>query len=510
MMKTISSGAILRYTCIAIVAIAFSSCFTSRVAFHPEGKYPPEKLKKDYKLFQNILEESHPSLYWFISKDSLDYYFEQGYNNIRDSMTERQFRTLMTYVVTKIRCGHTSIRYSKKYSRYLDTADLKVFPLSLKFCTDTIVVTGRLKRRDSLLSRGTVITSVNGYTPVQLRDTFFHYVTGDGFSVTGRYQALSNRGNFGVLYKNVFGLPDTFHLKYLDTSGFQRETSVAVFDPKKDSVDLFADTGTISRRKRKERAAFAARNLQVDLELKSAYMTVNTFSRGNALRGFFRRSFKVIKKHDLKHLVVDVRGNGGGDAGNSTLLTQYLVDRPFKIADSLYAIKRKSHYRNYIKWQPLYWFMMTIVTRKRSDGKYHFGYFERHYFKRKRKYHFDGNIYIITGGNSFSATTLFAQTLKGQQNVKIVGEETGGGAYGNTAWMIPEARLPNTGIRFRVPKFRLVMDASLVKEARGVMPDIYVAPTPKDIEKGIDVKIEAVRSLIEKGGTLPQSHDGGR
>jgi hypothetical protein len=63
--------------------------------------------------------------------------------------------------------------------------------------------------------------------------------------------------------------------------------------------------------------------------------------------------------------------------------------------------------------------------------------------------------------------------------------------------MIPEATLPNTGIRFRIPRFRLVMDSSLVKEGRGVIPDIYVAPTPADIEKEIDVKSEAVRDLIE-------------
>ena len=142
--------------------------------------------------------------------------------------------------------------------------------------------------------------------------------------------------------------------------------------------------------------------------------------------------------------------------------------------------------------------MTTIVTRKHSDANYHFGYFERHYFKPKKKYHFDGNVYIITGGNSFSATAIFAHSLKGQSNVKIIGEETGGGAYGNTAWMIPELKLPNTGLRFHLPKFRLVMDKNLVREGRGVMPDIAVAPTAEDIRKGIDVKIAAVRELIEQ------------
>jgi C-terminal processing protease CtpA/Prc len=200
----------------------------------------------------------------------------------------------------------------------------------------------------------------------------------------------------------------------------------------------------------------------------------------------------------IQHLVIDVRSNGGGDAGISTLLTQYLVDKKFKIADSLYTLKRTSRYRDHIQWQRIYWLMTRFVTRKRQDGKYHFGYFERHYFKPRKRHHYNGNIYLLTGGNSFSATTLVLKALQGQSNVKIIGEETGGGAYGNTAWMIPDAILPKTGVRFRLPKFRLVMDKELVKDGRGIMPDIQVRATPSLILRGIDPKIEVVKDIIKK------------
>ncbi|HUQ64802.1 MAG TPA: S41 family peptidase, partial [Flavitalea sp.] len=211
---------------------------------------------------------------------------------------------------------------------------------------------------------------------------------------------------------------------------------------------------------------------------------------------FFRSSFKSIKALGLQHLVVDVRSNGGGEAGNSTLLTQYLTDHNFIIADSLYAIKRSSRYRDYITLQPIYWMITTMITKKKDDGNFHFGFYERHVFKPIKKYHFKGNIYILTGGNSFSATTLFAQELKGQKNVKLIGEETGGGGYGNTAWIIPELTLPNTKLRIGIPKFRFVMRNDLVSEGRGVMPDIYVAPTAEDIKNGIDVKVEKAKQLI--------------
>jgi hypothetical protein len=480
-----------------LASLTFFSCTVSRTSIAYK-KYPAKKLKEDYRIFQGALEEWHPGLYWFTPKTEIDKVFAEGYANIRDSMTERQFRTLLLKVITPIRCGHTSVSYSRRYSRYLDTAGLKLFPLAFKVWKDTLAVTANLNRHDSILRRGTIITSINNYPAKKLIDTFFNYITGDGYSIAGRYQSLSSFGTFGVLYKNVLGLTDTFDIRYIDTNGSESSVVVPVFKPAQDSAEK-SDTLSPEKYTAKERRTlqtFATRHVQVDTTLKSAYMMLNTFSNGSNLKRFFKSSFRNINKFGIRHLVIDVRSNGGGEAGNSTLLTQYLSDHNFIIADSLYAIKRSSKYRDYIRFQPIYWLITSIITKKKSDGYYHFGFYERHEFKPVRKNHFDGNIYILTGGNSFSATTLFAQELKGQKNVKIIGEETGGGAYGNTAWIIPELTLPNTKLRIGIPKFRFVMRRDLVKEGRGVMPDIYVAPTDADIKKGIDVKIEKAKQLI--------------
>lgn len=480
-------------------ALVLSSCASVRRNF-AEHKYPRNSLQKDYRIFRGALEEGHPSLYWFTPKKQMDSAFDAGYRSLGDSMTERQFRTVLQKVISKIRCGHTSVSYSKRYARYLDTAGLPIFPLAFKVWSDTLAVTGNLNPLDSVLTRGTVVTAINHYPAKVLIDTFFNYITGDGYSATGRYQSLSSFGTFGVLYKNVFGLTDSFAIDYLDPEGRPSSVVVPVFRPATDSTDKIDSLKPekYTAKERRNLRSYSSRNIQVDTTLRSAYMSVNTFARGNGLRRFFRFTFKNIARLNLEHLVIDVRSNGGGDAGNSTLLTQYLSDHPFVIADSLYTIRRSSSYRDYIRLQPVYWLATLMITRKRSDGHYHFGYFERHQFKPKKRNHFNGQVYILTGGNSFSATTLFAQELKGQRNVTIIGEETGGGAYGNTAWIIPELRLPHTRLEIGIPRFRFIMRKDLVKEGRGVMPDIYAAPTAKDIRNGVDVKLEAVKALILK------------
>jgi hypothetical protein len=484
------------------------SCTVSKPAFDPEFKYQSEKLKKDYGLFRNILEESHPGLYWYTSRDSMNYFFDRGFGQIRDSMTETQFRVLLSYVITKIDCGHSSVRYSKRYGKYLDSAKQKVFPLILKFWQDTMVVAANIDRGDSILKKGMVLKSINGMTQQQLRDTLFDYQVSDGYNVTGKYQSLSTGFNFGAWYKNLFGLPDKLNIRYLDSAGEEKETLIPVYDPRSDTLrkkrDLEESLSPGERLRRQ--ILFGTRNLQVDTAGSTAFMTVNTFSHGNHLKSFFRKSFRLLDKKKIRYLIVDVRANGGGEASNSTLLTKYIIDKKFKLADSLYANNRHSRYGRYMEKDILYHLMMEFVTHKEADGKYHFGFFERHFYQPRKNHHFNGQVYVLIGGNSFSATSIFTGCLKGQKNVTLVGEETGGGFYGNSAWVIPEVTLPETGIRFRLPRFRLVSDRNREKTGHGVLPDVSALPTTEAIRRGIDFKAEKVRELIlSRNETNPQN-----
>lgn len=508
---------------LGITGLLFASCSSSRKTFDPDRKFAPDKLQKDFILFRDILEENHPSLYWFTPKDSMDMYFDDGFRQLTDSMTEPGFRNLLSTITSKVRCGHTSMRYSKRYTAWLDTARLRMFPFTVKvWGPDSMAVTATLNRKDSLLRRGTIITAIDDRDIASIIDTFTNYLQSDGNIITGKYQMMSNRNSFGNLYRAIFGVPEKVRIDYIDSNGLPQSAMMAAFDPPptaKRKEKPVTDTsrrlpapGTPTPKPPKDVPKTvtlnANRNLQIDTTLKSAYMTLNTFSMSSRLRGFFRRSFREMKRRQIKYLVVDVRNNGGGDASNSTLLTKYISKKKFKLADSLYTNKRSSQYGKHIELQPLYWLWTLLVTHKADDGNFHFGFFERHYYKPKSRFHYDGQVYILTGGNSFSATTLFAKAIQGQSNVTVVGEETGGGAYGNTAWMIPDVTLPNTHIRFRLPRFRLVMDSSLVKQGRGIMPDIEVGYNSYFIRRGVDPKLGVVFRLIRDRARMEKEMEG--
>src|SRR3954465_13632596 len=145
------------WICLCIVISA--SCSSSRKTYSPQYKYPPAELQSDYLLFRQILERSHPSIYWYTTKDSMDYYFDQGFQSLHDSLNEVQFRDVLAYVISKIDCGHTSVKSSKAFNRYIDTASSLAFPFALKFWSDTMVISANLRRKDPLLQRGTIVKS---------------------------------------------------------------------------------------------------------------------------------------------------------------------------------------------------------------------------------------------------------------------------------------------------------------------------------------------------------------
>ncbi len=492
--------------------IILTGCGVSKSSTSPNKKYTLKQLQKDYTLYQEILEAHHPSLYWYTPKDSMDGYFDWGRHQLKDSMTEPEFRKVLSYVTARINCGHTTVRPSRAASRTIDTSNLpKFFPLSIKMWSlkdrqDTMTVTVNLNRRDSILKRGTVITGINGLTQNQIADTLFNFISTDGYNRTHKYQSLSNTGAFGSLYSYIFGLSDKYKIDYIDSSGHPGALTIPIYNPATDTfgrrpIRRITDVvPQMSRKERKQRQLASVRLLQIDTTSRTAMMRLTQFSSGFGLKKFFRRSFKALSKNDINHLIVDVSRNGGGNVTNSTLLTRFLAHDPFKITDSLYAIRKGSQYNKYMKNAFWYKVFMTFISRKRKDGNYHFGYYERHYFKPKKNNHFDGQVYIITGGNSFSATTLFVSDLIKQDNVTVVGEETGGGAYGNSAWFKPDVTLPETGIRFGLPLFRVVIDKDVPKNGRGVQPEVPSVPTTEAIRRGADFKLEKVLELIKNEG----------
>ena len=482
-----------------ITTVLLYSCATTSKNYTPNKKYPKQKLQQDYTLLRNILEKKHPSLYWYTGKDSMDMYFAQYYNAIEDSMTEQQFGwKIIAPLTDKIHCGHTSFGMSKAYNKWVSNKIIPSFPLFMKVWNDTMVVTGNLNRKDSVLKRGTLITGINGLTNTEMANTMFNYMTEDGNANNVNYLRLSN--NFPYYHRNIFGLSKAYMVNYLDAEGKAQSIKLPLFDPPKDTGKKTRIALLIKKTKqeRKQQQLQNIRSLAIDTANNTAIITLNTFSAGK-LRKFFRQTFRYVKKAGINNVVLDIRSNGGGKINLSTLLTKYVTRNPFKVADSSYAVaKSLGPYSKYIKGRFINNIGLFFLTKKRNDGLYHFGMWERKLYHPKHHNHFGGDLYVLINGQTFSASALFCNAVKGQQGIKLVGEEAGGGWYGNSGIMIPDITLPNTHLRVRLPLFRLVQYHHHVpKDGSGVMPDIYIGTSYDALIKGYDKKMQVVMEMIK-------------
>ncbi len=479
-----------------LLIIGTYSCKTAATAkYNVNQKIPPAALQQDFALLRKILEANHPSLYWYTPKDSMDAYFNQVQAQLTDSLTEPQFKNKVAFMLSKIRCGHTAVRNSNAYSK-TDFSKLPQFPLAIKTWGDSMVVLGSAFRNDSIFKRGTIITGIDGRTNRQLMDTMFNFLSTDGYADHFKSQIISS--NFPLWYRNILGLKAQYQITYIDSAGQNQTATIKSYDPVTDTLNKRTITRVPEKRTKKQikqSRLLAKRNIAIDTTLRTAYMNLNSFS-GGKLKRFFRQSFRTLQKEGITDLVIDLRQNGGGNIMNSTRLVRYISIKKYTIADTVAAITRTFHYGKYIKPKFFYWVNMNIGSKKRSDGRIHFGYFERKAFKPYRKHHFNGATYIVTGPYSFSAATLFTGAVKGQDSVTVVGEETGGGAYGNSAIHLPQITLPHSKLRIILPMYRVVIDHTQPQNGRGILPDIAVPPNSAYIKRGVDPKVETVRRLI--------------
>ncbi len=488
------TGKLLKSSALILCCIFFSC--TSRNIFESfKKKYSAGQLNYDYSILQSVLEKKHPSLYWYTNYDSIQYYFRYYKDCIKDSMNEQEFTWKILHpLLNKIRCGHTEINNSKSYEKRAKKLSEKEFPLFIKVWNDTAVVIQSLYQNDSIFKRGTIIKAINGVSAREMIQKMKQYFSQDGNAEGATYLKISF--NFPYYYKNIFGLIDQNTIEYFDDSGFEKKAMLSDVSPDKFAASK-SDIKASKTNNKKSRARLQQyRSFEIDSSNIFAVMRLNTFSKGR-LRKYFRQSFKKLKDNQIPSLILDIRLNGGGKVSNSTLLTKYLSRHPFKLADTAYSITKSLHpFNQYFKSSILTNIALKFIAQKKKDDNYHLTTFEKKWYQPKKRLHYDGKVYLLTSGMTFSASCLLANTLKGQQGITLLGEETGGGWYGNSGILIPTITLPITKTRISVPLFRIVQHEHPSMKGSGILPDVLINTSYEAIKKGFDKKLTVVKMMI--------------
>lgn len=161
-------------------------------------------------------------------------------------------------------------------------------------------------------------------------------------------------------------------------------------------------------------------------------------------------------------LIIDIRGNGGGDLTN---------------AEKLAA--RFCHEKT----------LVGYTQHKTGPGHSDFSDLQPHYLEPSKNVRWYKPVVILTNRHVYSAANEFTMYMKALPLTKVVGDQTGGGSG-----MPFSSSLPNGwSVRFSaVPTY----DADRHSAEFGIAPDYNVGILPEDFAHGRDTMIETARRLL--------------
>jgi len=110
-----------------------------------------------------------------------------------------------------------------------------------------------------------------------------------------------------------------------------------------------------------------------------------------------------------------------------------------------------------------------------------------------------GKVYILADGRSFSAAAEFSAIARSNKRALFIGEEVGGGYYGNTSGDDAFITLPNSQLSCRIPlvKYTLAVKQDANK-GNGILPEYPVYPTINDFINHTDSQLDSALSIIRK------------
>jgi Peptidase family S41 len=458
------------------------------------AKFTPEQLREDFQIARRALEEGHSGIYRYTPKTQLDRTFDAAARRLDHPMDVYEFARVLAPAVAAIKCGHTGLNLPEDLRKEINT-QARLLPLNVKVINKRAYVYRDLSSAERRLA-GFEIRAINNQPAAKIITTMLAAASGDGDVETSRQARISGL-RFGVLLYTLIGAQSPYDLvMYNAKSG--REEKVRL-----DGINIPKLQEAAKAAYPQDEDPVRAGNLHYVDDGRIAVMKINGFGgyvdaeKKKNLKTFYQESFEEMQTKETRALLIDLRDNGGGADELGKLLLSYLINEPFKYYNDL--VINSDHF-DFMKYAGRADFKLSDKQAERGpDGKFHATSHPNWGINQPSKPTFTGKVYILINGGSFSTTSEFLSQAHFHKRAVFIGEESGGGYYGNSSGMMPAVVLPNTKITVRVPLVTYYMAVSGYKAAaHGVVPDYLVNHTIDDLIAGRDKDMEIALQLARK------------
>lgn len=448
--------------------------------------FTTDQLKNDFRIFRKSLEEAHPGLYRYHSKAEMDKSFDKGESLLTRPGTVFELYKPVAAIVSTLGCGHTIVRLSDDFYK---NHNLQVaLPFNVRILDGRVYV-NKVHATDVDIPLGAKIISIDGSPIKVVIESMLPYISHDGFIEVSRYKTLERY--FSRFLRIYFKEADFYQIKFQGLSGAEFERKVKVIP-----------VSNIAQEELKPALEFKILNESTGVMTIQSFAGGVTDNKGNAYSDFLKNSFSEAKKNKIKNLIIDLRGNGGGNDNYGSLLFSYLTDKPFQYYQYLEMNKPSFSFLEYTRQPPDFGDRFQSILTKTTDGRYN--YIESAHpclpVQRPQPDFYNENVFVLIDGNSFSATSEFAAIARDKKRAIFLGEETGGAYEGNTSGGNIELVLPETKLKVYLPLLKYVSAVRVDSKSkgRGIIPDIEVKQTIQGVLSGRDEVMEKALEQIRK------------
>jgi len=473
--------------------------FINPAEWDPLKKRTVVDLKEDFAIFRKSLEEGHPGLYDYITKQELDSLFDKALTDIKEPLNAFEFRNLLSQVTSRIRDHH--LYFIKDFDQgkaYLND-QMTLFPIYCGWEEDTLRVTRTIKKYQSYLGRA--IERINGVPAIVLKQK----VAERRHAGEGNIQSFDDFMFITVWLNILHGFFPSPTMSYSFT--FQDGDSINV-------------TGTVLTSKNRDAYKKANGPLLPNMSVynnkfrrtscykmlndSTAFVDISTFDLSTVARDSIIEFIRQIEKQSVQNLIIDVRYNYGGSSITLADLFALVAQKPFRQAEKQIV--------NYKSTYPFFEF----ATNYSKDFNSIFDNFlklengEEYYLPADSlplyfpndSANFSGNVYVLANEHSSSAASLFAALIYKYHRGLIIGRETGNPYHQMFAENYADVRFPHSGVMLHIPLVKIVFDTlpqDRMPFGRGVIPDHEIPLKFSELVTEADPTLDKALELINAG-----------
>jgi len=482
----------------AVAAVTKGTGVSLQQADEPVGsrKLKPIEMKSDFDQMRHALEEAHTGLYRYTPKVEMDRLFDAERAKLTVPLTKLGFLGVLSETLAGIRCGHTKVEGDEEVASAMK--DAPKFPFQVLIDQQRVFVLFNDTANDRTMHPGMEITSINGDKVGDILARMYRYLPTDGDISSNKRSHAEN--HFAEYYWTLFPDRRNFLVDAKDADGKGVVSALAgVTDEERHKNQNPVNKGlgeSLSH------VMWTNDNLAFRFisDPNIAEIRIDHFV-GDDFPTWMEATFKNMREKGTRTLILDLRGDGGGKDMYGALLLSYLSAKPFRYFDHIDIKTIDPSFKQEVDWSNSFAQKLRDGTMPNPGGgflatsKLHEGLSEQ----LPAKYRFQGNVFVLTDGGTFSTAADFCAIAQHLKLAQFVGEETGGAYAGNNSGLVVELLLSHSKFKVTLPMYEYWNAVTPDQENRhGTIPDYAVTMSAADLLHGRDAQLDMAEKLAAR------------